>query len=158
MDALDSTVPLGTVEAPGGLSTFIETIIVLLLFILGIYGVFRFVQKKRGNTGAGDETIRILAGVSVGGSRLVQLVEVGSRVFLIGVGDGSVNLIAEIQDQADLERFRLQASAAEGGREGFLEKLFTLLGRGRTAAGRRTTEMKVDFLRRQKDRLTRLDK
>lgn len=149
----------GELSAPGGLGTFVETIIVLALFIAGIYGVFRFVQRKRNLGETGEDAIRVLANRNAGGSRAVQVIEVGRRVFVIGIGDSSINLIAEIDDQDTLESLRLdhiRADATKG--EGFFDRLVTMLGRSKSAVRGQVSREKLDYLRAQKDRIARLKK
>ncbi len=149
----------GELAAPGGLGTFVETILVLALFIAGIYGVFRFVQRKRNMGDAGEDAIRVLANRSAGGSRAVQVIEVGRRVFVIGIGDSAINLIAEIEDEETLESLRLdhaRDNAAQG--EGFFERLVGMLGRSKSAVRGQVSREKLEYLRAQKERLARLKK
>ncbi len=147
------------VETPGGIGTFVETIIILALFILGIYGVFRFVQKKRGTTVSGVETIRVLSSLSVGGSRMLQLVGVGDQVFFIGIADNAINVISEITDKETIDWIRMvHSKGAVTGSEGFVEKLFSLLGKPGTVTPAQRAEGKVDFLEQQKKRLSRMNK
>jgi flagellar protein FliO/FliZ len=153
----ESATPVDTGDAPGGLGTFIETVIILALFVFGIYGVFRFVQKKRGTTVSGIETIRVLSSLSAGGSRMLQLVGVGDQVFFIGVADNAVNLISEITDKETIDWIRMVHSKGQPvGTEGFVEKLFSMLGKDNKAGAAQRTEGKVDFLEQQKKRLSRM--
>ena len=159
MDRFASEAPDEGVETPGGLGTFIETVLILGLFILGIYGVLRFVQKKRGTTTSGVETIRVLSSLSAGGNRMLQLVGVGDQVFFIGIADNAINVISEITDRETIDWIRMVHSKGEAaGSEGFVEKLFSLLGRESKEDVSKRTESKVDFLEQQKKRLSRMQK
>lgn len=141
----------------GGLGRFVEAILVLTLFVVGIYGVFRFIQRKRGTTGSGETTIHILSSLSLGGSRMLQIVEVGNKVYFLGVADAAINLIAEITDKETLDWVRMEASrVTAAGKEGFLERLYTLLGKGEEADSEKQSREKVEYLRKQKDRLSRM--
>ena len=149
----------GELAAPGGLGTFVETILVLALFIAGIYGVFRFIQRKRNLGGVGEDAIRLLANRGVGGNRSVQVIEVGRRVFVIGVGDSAISLIAEIEDAEALESLRLDFAreSAKGG-ESFFDRLVHMLGRSGPVDRGQLSREKLDYLRSQKERLARLKK
>ena len=159
MRDLAGTGARGELTAPGGLGTFVETILVLALFIAGIYGVFRFIQRKRNLGGVGEDAIRLLANRSAGGSRAVQVIEVGRRVFVIGVGDSAINLIAEIEDAEALENLRLDYAreSAKGG-ESFFDRLVHLLGRSGSSDRGQLSREKLEYLRTQKERLARLKK
>lgn len=159
MRDLAGTGARGELAAPGGLGTFVETILVLALFIAGIYGVFRFIQRKRNLGGVGEDAIRLLANRSAGGSRAVQVIEVGRRVFVIGVGDSAINLIAEIEDAEALENLRLDYAreSAKGG-ESFFDRLVHLLGRSGSSDRGQLSREKLEYLRTQKERLARLKK
>ncbi len=159
MQELAGTGSRSELAAPGGLGTFVETIIVLALFIAGIYGVFRFVQRKRNLGETGEDAIRVLANRSAGGNRAVQVIEVGRRVFVIGVGDSAINLIAEIEDEETLESLRLDhVRSAPGQGEGFFDRLVSMLGRSKPAARGQVSREKLEYLRAQKERLARLRK
>lgn len=156
MGNLDRTARNNAGEPTGGIGTFVETILILTLFLGALYALFRFIQKKKGTTATGESSIKLLSSRSLGGSRMLQLVEVGEQVFFIGVGDGSVNLIAEISDRETVDQLRMEhARSAKTGSTGFLDKLFALAGREK--AGPAAAD-KLDYLKEQKERLKRMDR
>ncbi|MDR2734797.1 MAG: flagellar biosynthetic protein FliO [Spirochaetota bacterium] len=143
--------------APGGLGTFIETIVILSIFILGLYMLFRFLKRKRDFGIGNGETVRVLARQSLGGSKTVEVVEVGRRVFVLGAADAAVSLIAEISDEETLESLRLDFSReGSANTESFMDRL--IRGLGRTRAEGSITREKLDYLRAQKERLTAFKK
>lgn len=149
----------GTPGTPGGIGSFVETILVLLLFALGVYGVFRFIQKKRGMLQDDSESIIILANNSLGNNRALQIVRVGTRAYLIGVAENSISLISEITEKEVIDRLSLQReSSTSAGSEGFMEKLFSVLGREGRKPGVSQQQGNLDFLKSQRDRLQNLKK
>ena len=146
----------GNNETPGGVGTFIETMLILALFVGGLYMLFRFIQKKKGTSVSGETAIKVLSSRSAGGNRMLQIVEVGNQVFFIGVGDGSINLISEIKDKETVDWIRMEyAKGPAAGSVGFMEKLFSVLGKsGDSKPGRET---KMNFLKEQRNRLKKMD-
>lgn len=159
MDAYGRQPDAAATDTPGGIGTFIETILVLLLFVLGVYGVFRFIQKKRGALFDDSEAIMILASNSLGNNRALQIVRVGTRAFLIGVADNGVNLISEITEKELIDRLSLvRDRSGKGGSQGFVERLFHVLGKEQPNASTQKSEADLQFLKAQRDRLQNLKK
>jgi flagellar protein FliO/FliZ len=74
------------------------TVLVLLL----IYGLLKFLHH-RGKLFTGKRgVIEHLGGTSVGTNRSVQLIKVGNRILVIGVGE-SIQLLREIDDEKEIE-------------------------------------------------------
>ena len=88
----------------------IKTILVLALFICGFYFFYRFVAQKSGINLYGQEAIRILSTVSLGTNKFIQIVDVGGKMFLLGVTDNNINLLTEIKDREEIDRIRLLSS------------------------------------------------
>jgi flagellar protein FliO/FliZ len=49
--------------------------------------------------------IQLLAGIQLGQNKSLQIVEIGNRIYVLGVGD-TVHLIDKIDDEAEAERIR----------------------------------------------------
>ncbi len=160
MDKLskNATDQVGDMQTPGGLGIFVETIVILTLFVLGIYGVFRFVQKKKGTTFSADETIKTRASLSVGGTKMLQIVEIGDKMFFIGVADSAINLISEIDDEGVKTKLRESSDAGNSGKEGFLDKLISVIGKAPRKVKKGLLQNRKDFLATQKDRIKKMGK
>lgn len=71
------------------------------LFVLGlIYFLMRFLKGKN-RFAQGPTNIEMLGGASLGQNRSIQLVKVGKRVLVLGVGD-SVQLLKEIDEEEEI--------------------------------------------------------
>jgi len=69
----------------------------LLLVLALIYVAIKFLGK-RNNLFSQVKSLENLGGISLGPSRSIQIIRVGSKVYLIGVGE-NVELLEEITDQ-----------------------------------------------------------
>jgi flagellar protein FliO/FliZ len=90
-------------EEEGG-SLFIELIRLFfaLLLVVGLIYVALFFLRRNNRLGGRLKTLENLGGISVGQNKSVQLVRLGSRVYVIGVGD-DVTLLEEINDPELIE-------------------------------------------------------
>lgn len=91
--------------------TFVKVVLVLALVIALIYLLLRFVHKRT-RTFAEGRTIQNIGGVSVASNRSVQLIKVGERVFVVGVGE-SVSLLREIDDLDEVEQLTRESRQAD---------------------------------------------
>lgn len=78
----------------------LQTMAALALIIGLIYILFRFLGKRT-NLFFGKTAIRSLGGCSVGAQKSVQIIQVGSSLYLVGVGE-NINLLRHIEgEEAD---------------------------------------------------------
>jgi flagellar biogenesis protein FliO len=103
--------------------------LLLSLFSLAVVALVAYVTLRwLSRTGLGGRTnlIRVLGRCTLEPRRSLYLVESAGRCFLIGVGDGAIGLVAEI-DQASLPAPAPAATHASGGVVAVLKRWF---GRG----------------------------
>ncbi|KAB7708062.1 flagellar biosynthesis protein FliZ [Bacillus aerolatus] len=75
-----------------------------LAFVLAlIYFLLRFVNQKS-RSYQQTKLIQHLGGSPLGGNRSIQMVKVGDRILILGVGE-DIQLIKEIDDEQELTRF-----------------------------------------------------
>lgn len=74
----------------------------LAIILVLIYGLAKFVNKKT-KSFSENRAIATIGGVSVGNNRSVQVVKIGDRVLVVGVGE-TVELLKEISDQEEIEK------------------------------------------------------
>lgn len=86
--------PMATTS--GTIWMFVKVILVLAVVVALIYFLLRFVNARTRSYSEG-RSIQNVGGVSVGSNRSVQLVKIGGRVLVVGVGE-SVSLLKEIED------------------------------------------------------------
>ena len=86
------------------------------LIYLTAYGLRRFAGWSR-NLGSTSTSMEILESLPLGNGRLLLVTRVGARVLLLGVGDGSVNLVTELEDWKQEEPAKGRARGRERFRE-----------------------------------------
>ena len=89
---------------------FFKTVLILGLFGLGFYFFFKYVTKKSGIMSTGSGAANILSVLPIGQNKFIHIVDIGGRLLVLGVTDGSINLITELKDKDEIERVRLQSS------------------------------------------------
>ncbi|MFK2825007.1 flagellar biosynthetic protein FliO [Bacillus sp. B190/17] len=82
---------------------FIKMIGALAFVLALIYFLLRFVNQKS-RSYQQSKMIQHLGGSPLGGNRSLQIVKVGDRVLVLGVGE-NIQLIKEIDDEQELTRF-----------------------------------------------------
>lgn len=136
-------------------------VIAALAFVVALlYFLLRFVNKKSRSY---QEThiVRHLGGTPLGGSRSIQVVKVGDRVLVLGVGD-DVSLLKEIDDPAErgdlISRYEEQSEKMIQPAE-FVSKLKERLGRQseekEPASFKQEFEQKMHELRKKREQAMR---
>ena len=84
-----------------GFFDFFRMIAGFIFVIALLYMVLRFINKKSKAYQKGS-AIKNLGGTGLGSNKSIQLVKIGSRIFIVGVGE-NVQLLAEITDEDDIQ-------------------------------------------------------
>lgn len=96
-DSLNSTSALEENGAVGLTAwDFIKMILATIFVVALLYFVLKFVNKKS-SMFKSSQLIDNLGGVPLGSNRSVQIIKVGNRLFIVGVGE-NVQLLKEIDD------------------------------------------------------------
>lgn len=78
---------------------FVKMIFALVFVVALLYAVLRFVNKKS-KSFQSTQLVENLGGTSLGSNRSVQMIKVGNRILVVGVGE-SIQLLKEIDDQEE---------------------------------------------------------
>jgi flagellar protein FliO/FliZ len=136
-------------------------IVVLALVLAAIYGVYRLMKKASRPKTADSSAVRLLASTSLGPGKALHVVSLGTKAFLIGATDNSVNLVSEIDDKEFVDALVLEAQTAvplrpDAGRD-FGNMLASLIGGGRKQGAKKqrsaSAKAEGDFLAGQRERL-----
>lgn len=106
----------------------LRTVAVMGVIIIGIYFLFRLLIKKKKKLVTDSEVVKVLATFPLAANRIIQVVDIGGQVLVLGVSDSSINLITELQDQEVIDRIRLASSKEHGGGGTFKGTFMNLLG------------------------------
>ncbi len=77
--------------------SIVRTVFALLLILVLIYILIKFLSK-RNKLFNQVKALENLGGISVGQNKSIQIVRIGEKVFMVGVGD-NVELLQEIDDE-----------------------------------------------------------
>ncbi|MGA7742027.1 MAG: flagellar biosynthetic protein FliO [Polyangia bacterium] len=99
-------------DLPGLGSSFALSLVSLALVCLLAYLSLRWFSRR--GAGRGEGPVRVLARCSLEPRRVVYLLQVAGRCFLVGVGDGPMSLLAEI-DAAAVECETAAEAPAQAG-------------------------------------------
>jgi len=143
-----------------GVWDFVKMFVILALVIGMILGFLWFMRKLQGQGRKEDALIKVLHTQTLGGSRNLQVVEIGEDILLMGVSEGGVTLVKDLTGTEAGDAFRLAASTgkAAGSKTGFSELLGGLMGikpKIRPDVGQ-PAENSSDFLKKQRERLKNL--
>lgn len=166
-----------TEEAPSYGWMIFKTILVLIIFGVGFYFFFKYISKKAGIPNVGRGVVQVLAISPIGQNKFIQIIDVAGRVMVIGVCDGSINLISELTERDEIDRIRLLSSKttpveAHGFQEFVSEQIGSiigLIGKARASVEKKKKpriyeepeeffdDHKVDYMREQRERLKKLN-
>lgn len=94
----------GDQNTPSLFSSFVKMIFALILILGLIYIMLKFINRRH-QLFQQTQSLENLGGISVGQNKSIQIIRVGSKFYLIGVGD-NVQLLKEIEDEAMKEALR----------------------------------------------------
>lgn len=80
----------------------IVKMVVALFFILALIYIIVLVLRRRNNFLQQQDIIKNLGGIGLGQNKSIQLIRIGSRIYVVGVGE-HVDLMFEITDEEVLE-------------------------------------------------------
>ncbi|MBR4376601.1 MAG: FliO/MopB family protein, partial [Spirochaetia bacterium] len=87
-----------------GFWDFFRTLLVLALVIGAVYGVLHLLKKVHPRfIQADDKQIKVEATKVLAPGRIVHIIEVEGRRFLVGTADHSVQLLAELEKKEQKE-------------------------------------------------------
>jgi flagellar protein FliO/FliZ len=73
-----------------------------LLLVVGLIYAFLFFLKRNNRLGNKLTSLESVGGISLGQNKSVQLIRLGERLYIVGVGE-NITLLEEIQDKALIE-------------------------------------------------------
>ncbi|MBS4193995.1 flagellar biosynthetic protein FliO [Lederbergia citri] len=86
-----------------GISEFLKMIFALIFVIAILYFLLKFINK-RSQSYQQNRLVQNLGGTPLGGNRSIQIVKVGNRLLILGVGE-DVQLLKEITDEQEYENY-----------------------------------------------------
>jgi flagellar protein FliO/FliZ len=153
---------VGEARATSYLSYFLG-----LALLVGAAGAIAYMLRllaRRGRTAPAEENrglLEVIAQAPIGKDKYISLVEVADRVLVLGVGEGSINLLAEIDDKEAIDTIKIRRYA--GGNKhnrpfsDYLKNIFAGRSQPRTGSqGRKDSDPSSDYVQEQRKRLNDL--
>ncbi len=106
----------------------LRTLGVLAVIIIGMYFLFRLLIKKRNRIVTDTDIIKVLATYPLASNRLIQVVEIASKIMILGVTDSNINLITEVEDGELVDKIELLSSKESTGGGSFKNQFLKLMG------------------------------
>ncbi|WLV25773.1 flagellar biosynthetic protein FliO [Aciduricibacillus chroicocephali] len=107
--------------SPG--TSLVKMFLALIVILVLIYGTLKFLSSRT-RSFQQNRTMQNLGGISVGQNKSVQLVRIGNKLYMIGVGD-NVELLQEIEDEdVRQEMLREVNDSISGGASEMFSNLF----------------------------------
>ncbi|MDR0452055.1 MAG: flagellar biosynthetic protein FliO [Treponema sp.] len=85
-------------------------VLVLALAAAAVYGVVFFLRRSARPQSERNSRLKILTSAHLGSNRYVYVVNVGTKAWLVGAGEGGVSPIAEITEQEAIDAMILEES------------------------------------------------
>ncbi|MBQ6781917.1 MAG: flagellar biosynthetic protein FliO [Treponema sp.] len=96
-------------NTPSTIWLFIRMILVLAVVVAAIYGVVFLMKKGFRPRPDDDPFLRKVSQITLSPGKTVQIVTLFNHAYLIGVTDGSINLLGEITDEQFVNSMNLYA-------------------------------------------------
>lgn len=116
-------------ESPSLWLQFFKLIFALVFIIALIYFLLRFINKKT-KSFTKNQTLKNLGGVPLGPNRSIQIVQVGKRLLVVGVGE-TIQLLKEIEDEQEIELLMKEQETEMASIEAPITKIFDFFQKGK---------------------------
>lgn len=91
------------------IGVFVRMIVVLIIVVALIYGVFWFIKKKTNVVKTDDDYLRRVAYINIAPGKSVEVITLIDKAYLIGVTEGSISLLGEIDDKELIQAMNINA-------------------------------------------------
>ncbi len=106
----DGSYNVSGVQTVNSTGVFVRMLLVLAFIIALIYILFRVLKKKpEVQSAEKDPFLRKVASINVAPGKSVQVVSLVDRAYIIGVGEDSISLIAQVEDKELINAMNLYA-------------------------------------------------
>ncbi|OLO40904.1 hypothetical protein BTR23_05375 [Alkalihalophilus pseudofirmus] len=122
---------------------FLQMIAALVVVIALIYIMLRFVSKRT-RSFRDHQTMQSIGGVPLGTNRSLQMIKLGDRILVVGVGE-SIQLIKEIEDKDEIKKILAQQEFEFDRIEQPLNRASTWINQILSKKGQNDTNKKLDF-------------
>ncbi|MBR5645599.1 MAG: FliO/MopB family protein [Treponema sp.] len=94
-------------KSSGMAGVIIKIILFLALVVGAIYALMFFFKKKNNIVKSDDDFLRRVSSLSLSPGKSVEIITLIDKGYILGVTEGSINLIAEIEDKEMIQALNL---------------------------------------------------
>lgn len=87
----------------------------LIAMIVVFYFVVRFMKKKNGVVGPGNDLVQVIASVPLMPGKFLQIIDMAGQILVLGVSESGVQFITRVEDGNTSDRIRVWHSRNPGG-------------------------------------------
>ncbi|HCL57938.1 MAG TPA: hypothetical protein DHW82_13160 [Spirochaetia bacterium] len=139
----------------GGGGSFLGPFFIMFLLLLGFYFTLKYIRRKRSPAMNENKFMRSFGSLYLNnGSNYIEIVEIGNKYFVLGVGNSSVNLLYQIEDEEVILELRKEPFSPK--HKNFLDVMGQVFNRKGTPVQLDIHKGFLSFLKKQKDRLNKL--
>lgn len=109
------------------LGMLIRFILSLLLVVGAIYLIYFLLKKKYKLDTVSSNFIRILLSQSLAPGKLLQVIELAGKCFVLGITNENISLITEINDKETIDQLKIHASENESNKKSFVKNLWQFM-------------------------------
>lgn len=141
--------------------SYIKIIFVLLIVIAIIYGISYFLKRTLKIKGKIGEDAVIIQNQIIGPGKSLQIVYIAGKYLLLGITNDNINLLSEIKDPKEIERFEVilnERKMTQGGN--FIDTVTDFIkNKFKFKFDKEKFDYEsdsIDFLNKQKERINKL--
>lgn len=151
----DATVEERARANPSSFWSIFRTLVALILVAAAVYGAVYLLKRIARPNVARDPHLKVLASAHLGSNRYVHVVSVGRKAWVVGAAEGGVNLIAEVDDEEEIDSMLLDDSRREASSAPAFSLDFKEIARrlGAGSASGETAGPSADSIRKKRERL-----
>ncbi len=113
----------GQVLSPISIWDTLRVFLVLIIVVAVVYLFLQLLKKFQRKSLTNPDVIDVLSNKTLVGGTSIQLVKVGTSLFLLGTSSQNITLIKEIQKKEEIDEINLVISHVEGHNSSFSEKI-----------------------------------
>ena len=94
-------------KSPSSFGTIVKMIVFLILIIAVIYGLMWFFKRKSNISKSDDDFLRRVSSLTLSPGKSIEIVTLLEHAYILGVTDGGINLIGELEDKELVDALNL---------------------------------------------------
>lgn len=141
--------------------TVLQTLVILVVVGFILYYFLKFIMRKQGTGNINKELIRVISQNSIAVGKYITIVRIMSHYYVLSITDNQVGLIERITERDEIDRLKVLESELPASQDitfsEYLQDLAKPIIGKKDASTGESTDGVLNFLKKQKDRLSKLN-